>query len=231
METLGSRAVAVRWWSTSGQAGLALPHDHPESPQPHPPAQQRRRRRRESLLGLNADGGGGRGLGVVYVSSIDDGSCGTSSGEPLCLRHGWLRDSASLRISGSWEREPHRSAPGRRRGRAGSLGEDALGTDPVLPAHPARRGGVARPGGHAFLTMTVGAEPDSGSFRDPDSRGFYSDRAVLRALSERGARGCCRRRQPAVRRGERRGAIRRDRRRRREVLPSGTRVLYQGLSR
>jgi hypothetical protein len=36
--------------------------------------------RRESLLGLNADGGGGRGLGVVYVSSIDDGSCGTSSG-------------------------------------------------------------------------------------------------------------------------------------------------------
>jgi hypothetical protein len=36
--------------------------------------------RRESLSGLNADGAGGRGLGVVYVSSIDDGSCGTSSG-------------------------------------------------------------------------------------------------------------------------------------------------------
>ena len=82
-----------------------------------------------------------------------------------------------------------------------------------------------------MLTMTVGAEPDAGSFRDPDSRVFYSDGAVLRALSERGARDCCRRRQPAVRRGERRGATRRDRRLRREVLPSGTRVLYHALSR
>ena len=36
--------------------------------------------------------------------------------------------------------------------------------------------------------MTVGAELDAGSFRDPDSRVFYSDGAVLRALSERGAR-------------------------------------------
>jgi hypothetical protein len=79
--------------------------------------------------------------------------------------------------------------------------------------------------------MTVGAEPDAGSFRDPDSRVFYSDGAVLRALSARGARDCCRRRQPAVRRGERRGATRRDRRRRREVLTSGTRVLYHALSR
>jgi hypothetical protein len=79
--------------------------------------------------------------------------------------------------------------------------------------------------------MTVGAEPDAGSFRDPDSRVFYCDGAVLRALSERGARDCCRRRQPAVRRGERRGATRRDRRRRREVLTSGTRVLYHALSR
>jgi hypothetical protein len=35
--------------------------------------------------------------------------------------------------------------------------------------------------------MTVG-ELDAGSFRDPDSRVFYSDGAVLRALSERGAR-------------------------------------------
>ena len=36
--------------------------------------------------------------------------------------------------------------------------------------------------------MTVGAELDAGSFRDPDSRVFSSDGAVLRALSERGAR-------------------------------------------
>ena len=36
--------------------------------------------------------------------------------------------------------------------------------------------------------MTAGAELDTGSFRDPDSRVFYSDGAVLRALSERGAR-------------------------------------------
>jgi SAM-dependent methyltransferase len=36
--------------------------------------------------------------------------------------------------------------------------------------------------------MTVGAELDAGSFRDPDSRVFYADGAVLRALSERGAR-------------------------------------------
>ena len=35
--------------------------------------------------------------------------------------------------------------------------------------------------------MTAGAELDTGSFRDPDSRVFYSDGAVLRALSERGA--------------------------------------------
>jgi hypothetical protein len=35
--------------------------------------------------------------------------------------------------------------------------------------------------------MPVGAELDTGSFRDPDSRVFYSDGAVLRALSERGA--------------------------------------------
>ena len=35
--------------------------------------------------------------------------------------------------------------------------------------------------------MTTGAELDEGSFRDPDSRVFYSDGAVLRALSERGA--------------------------------------------
>jgi hypothetical protein len=79
--------------------------------------------------------------------------------------------------------------------------------------------------------MTVGAEPDAGSFRDPDSRVFYSDGAVLRALGERGARDCCLRRQPAVRRGERRGATRRDRGRRREVPPSGTRVLYRALPR
>jgi hypothetical protein len=79
--------------------------------------------------------------------------------------------------------------------------------------------------------MTVGAEPDAGSFGDPDSRVLYSDGAVLRALSERGARDCCRRRQPAVRRGERRGPTRRDRGRRREVLPSGTRVLHHALPR
>jgi hypothetical protein len=36
--------------------------------------------------------------------------------------------------------------------------------------------------------MTVGAELDAGSFRDPDSRVFCSDGAVLRALSVRGAR-------------------------------------------
>jgi SAM-dependent methyltransferase len=36
--------------------------------------------------------------------------------------------------------------------------------------------------------MTSGAQLDTGSFRDPDSRVFYSDGAVLRALSERGAR-------------------------------------------
>src|SRR5215204_4579035 len=36
--------------------------------------------------------------------------------------------------------------------------------------------------------MTAGAELDKGSFRDPDSRVFYSDGTVLRALSERGAR-------------------------------------------
>ncbi len=35
--------------------------------------------------------------------------------------------------------------------------------------------------------MTAGAQLDTGSFRDPDSRVFYSDGAVLRALSERGA--------------------------------------------
>jgi hypothetical protein len=75
--------------------------------------------------------------------------------------------------------------------------------------------------------MTVGAEPDAGSFRDPDSRVFCSDGAVLRALGERGARDCCRRRQPAVRRG----ATRRDRGRRREGLPSGTCVLYHALAR
>jgi hypothetical protein len=36
--------------------------------------------------------------------------------------------------------------------------------------------------------MRAGAELDAGSYRDPDSRVFYSDGAVLRALSERGAR-------------------------------------------
>jgi hypothetical protein len=36
--------------------------------------------------------------------------------------------------------------------------------------------------------MTVGAELDAGSFRDPDSRVFFSGGAVLRALSERGVR-------------------------------------------
>jgi hypothetical protein len=37
--------------------------------------------------------------------------------------------------------------------------------------------------------MTAGAEPDAGPSRDPDSRVFYADGAVLRALSERSARG------------------------------------------
>ncbi len=36
------------------------------------------------------------------------------------------------------------------------------------------------------MTMTAGAGLDTGSFPDPASRGFDSDRAVLRALSERG---------------------------------------------
>jgi hypothetical protein len=73
--------------------------------------------------------------------------------------------------------------------------------------------------------MSAGAGLDAASFPDPDSRGFYSDGAVMRALSERGGGTHPEYGEAFVERmlGQPFAVARR------EVRPSGTRMLYHAL--
>jgi hypothetical protein len=58
--------------------------------------------RGDSLLGLNADGGGGADWASCIRARSMTARAADRVREPLSFDDGSLRDSASLRISGSW---------------------------------------------------------------------------------------------------------------------------------
>src|SRR3954447_9970070 len=97
-------------------------------------------------------------------------------------------DFARSRLSGRRQRQHDPPGPCRWLRRPRRQLQALVGPPAEDPEDPPRRRAAGRQQQlrHAQLTMESHAVLDAGSFRDPDSRVFYADGAVLRALSDRG---------------------------------------------
>src|SRR3954447_21630578 len=101
-------------------------------------------------------------------------------------------DFARSRLPGRRQRQHDPAGPRRWLRRPRRELQALVGPPPEAAEDPPRRRAAGRQQHRRTqLSMSADAAPsratlDAGSFRDPDSRVFYADGAVLRALSDRG---------------------------------------------